>query len=190
MIRESLELEVKKTRMRTPAYVLALLFAAALSGCAPTKEVTTTNVTTNSGSTKSTLDHGPVAPPITSSSAAPGLPVATSHGQAAAPAAPATQGDAKVDTSAYDARIKQAEKKAKTTAATEADKRAAAAAYLERANLYYTAQQPSLYKFALGDFRTVLKYDPSNEEARAKMEQIVSIYQSMGRPVPTNGLEQ
>jgi hypothetical protein len=176
--------------MRNPAYVLALLFAAALSACAPTKEVTTTNVTTNSGSTKSTLDHGPTAPPITSSSAAPGLPVATSHGQAAteAPASPAAQGDSKIDTTAYDARIKQAETKAKTSSATEADKRAAAAAYLERANLYYTAQQPSLYKFALGDFRTVLKYDPSNEEARAKMEQIVSIYQSMGRPVPTNGL--
>lgn len=120
------------------------------------------------------------------------LPVAKGHGstasQAAAPSAPGPGGT--IDTAAYDAKIKQAEAKAKSSTATETDKKAAAAAYLERANVYYTAGQPSLYKFALGDFRTALKYDPSNDEARAKLDQIVSIYQSMGRPVPSNGLDQ
>ena len=52
------------------------------------------------------------------------------------------------------------------------------------------AQQPMLYKFALGDFRRALRYDPGNADARAKLDQIVSIYQSMGKPVPTNGQEQ
>jgi hypothetical protein len=93
------------------------------------------------------------------------------------------------DTSALDAKIKQAEAKASSRNATPADRKAAAAAYLERANVYYSAQTPSLYKYALGDFRRVLKYDPSNEEASAKSEQIISIYKQMGRPVPENGLE-
>jgi predicted lipid-binding transport protein (Tim44 family) len=68
--------------------------------------------------------------------------------------------------------------------------KAEAAAYVERADVFYSAQQPMLYKFALGDFRRALRYDPKNEEARAKLDQIVSIYQSMGKPVPTNGQEQ
>lgn len=89
-----------------------------------------------------------------------------------------------------DAKITKAEAKAKATGASEADKKAAAAAYVERADVYYSAQQPMLYKFALGDFRRALRYDPKNEEAKAKMDQIVSIYQSMGKPVPTNGQEQ
>jgi hypothetical protein len=42
----------------------------------------------------------------------------------------------------------------------------------------------------LGDFRRVLKYEPDNEEARAKMDQIIEIYHQLGKPVPTNGLEQ
>jgi hypothetical protein len=89
-----------------------------------------------------------------------------------------------------DAKIAKAEVKAKASGATDADKKAAAAAYVERADVYYSAQQPMLYKFALGDFRRALRYDPGNEEARAKMDQIVSIYQSMGKPVPTNGQQQ
>ena len=87
-------------------------------------------------------------------------------------------------------KIESAEAKAKSAGAGEADKRAAAAAYIARGNVYYSAGTPALYKFALGDFRRALKYDPANAEARDKMTQIVGIYESMGRPVPTNGLEQ
>ncbi|HVF87119.1 MAG TPA: hypothetical protein VM866_05985 [Pyrinomonadaceae bacterium] len=88
-----------------------------------------------------------------------------------------------------DAKIEKAESKAKASGASEADKLAAAAAYVERANVYRDAGQPVLYKFALGDYRRALRYQPSNEEARAKMDEIVGIYNSMGRPVPTNGNE-
>ena len=89
-----------------------------------------------------------------------------------------------VNTSELDARIKKAAEKAKASGASAADKKAAAEAYLARGNVYYSAGQPRLYKYALADFRQVLKYDPENEEAKGKVDTIVSIYQSMGRPVP------
>lgn len=94
-----------------------------------------------------------------------------------------------MDTAVLDAKIEKAEAKAKASGATQADKLAAAAAYLERGNMYRDAGQPVLYKFALGDYRHALRYQPDNAEARAKMDEIVSIYQGMGRPVPENGKE-
>jgi hypothetical protein len=94
------------------------------------------------------------------------------------------------DTSALDKKVEQAELKAKAPKATEADKQAAAAVYLERANVFYNAGNPSLYKFALRDFRLTLRYDPGNAEARAKRDQIVDIYtNSLHRPVPDLGNE-
>jgi hypothetical protein len=120
-------------------------------------------------------------------------PVASAHGDnAVAPAQPASTSADKpsLATPELDAKIEKAEAKAKAANATTGDRKTAAQAYIERANVYYSAQQPALYKFALGDFRHALRYDPNNEEARGKMDQIVSIYQSMGRPVPTNGLDQ
>jgi tetratricopeptide (TPR) repeat protein len=121
-------------------------------------------------------------------------PVAAAHGGGAAntPAAAAAPSAEKpsMPTPELDAKIAKAEAKAKAPGATDSDRKAAGAAYAARADVYYSAQQPMLYKFALGDFRRALRYDPKNEEARAKMDQIVSIYQSMGKPVPTNGQEQ
>ena len=121
-----------------------------------------------------------------------GPPVVTSHG--APPPAPSGAagsggGASGTDTAALDAKIEQAEAKAKAAGASKTDKQAAAAAYLERANVFYTAGNPSLYKFALRDFRRTLKYDPANEEARARKQQIEDIYKSMGRPVPELGNE-
>ena len=94
---------------------------------------------------------------------------------------------AQVSTRELDLRIARAEAKLAAANATDADRAAAAAAYMARGNVYYEAGAPSLYKFALGDFRRALKYDPANSEARAKMAQIVEIYESLGRPVPMNG---
>ena len=95
-----------------------------------------------------------------------------------------------MDTAALDKKVEQAEIKAKAPGATQADKQAAAAAYLERANVFYNAGNPTLYKFALRDFRRTLRYDPENAEARAKRDQIVDIYtNSLNRPVPDLGNE-
>ena len=118
-------------------------------------------------------------------------PVSVAHG-APAPmsGAPPSAGAAGApDTSALDKKIEQAEAKAKASKASPADKKAASAAYVERANVFYNAGQPMLYKFALRDFRIALRYDPENAEAVSKRDQIVQIYQQMGRPVPDLGNE-
>jgi hypothetical protein len=112
-------------------------------------------------------------------------PVSVAHGGAP----PSSGPSGSVDTSALDKKIEQAETKAKAAKATQADKMAAATAYLERANIFYNAGQPTLYKFALRDFRRTLRYDPNNAEARDKQDQIVQIYQQLGRPVPELGNE-
>ncbi|MDT7541759.1 MAG: hypothetical protein QOE33_1663 [Acidobacteriota bacterium] len=121
-------------------------------------------------------------------------PISAAHGGATStlPAGPAAASADKpsLATPELDAKIAKAEAKAKASKASDADKKATAAAYVERANVYYNAQQPMLYKFALGDFRRALRYDPANAEAKTKMDEIVSIYQSMNRPVPNNGLDQ
>ncbi len=113
------------------------------------------------------------------------------HGAPPASSAPplGAQSGAAADTAALDKKVEEAEAKAKAPKATQADKQAAAAAYLARGNVFYNAGNPSLYKFALRDFRRTLRYDPNNEEARAKQQQITEIYQSMGRPVPDLGNE-
>lgn len=117
--------------------------------------------------------------------------VSSAHGSK--PSAPmsavASNEKGEVDTAALDAKIERAEAKAKAKRAGEADKRAAATALFERGYVYYTAQNPRLYKFALGDFRRSLRYQPDNREAKEIIEQIESIYRSMNKPVPTNGLE-
>jgi hypothetical protein len=93
-----------------------------------------------------------------------------------------------LDLSALDAKVADAAAKA-SAGGQSAERLAAAAAYLERANVFYNAERPALYKLALGDFRRALRFQPDNAEARAKAEQITSIYQAMKRPVPANGGE-
>jgi tetratricopeptide (TPR) repeat protein len=116
-----------------------------------------------------------------------GVGVVSSHGggPTSAPAAADGGSDRSLaDTAEQDARIKKAAEKAKAPNASAADKKAAAEAYLARGNVYYNAGQPRLYKYALADFRQVLKYDPENEEAKGKVNTIESIYKQMGRPIP------
>lgn len=93
------------------------------------------------------------------------------------------------DMSALDAKIADAVSKANAPNASAEDRLAAANIYLTRANLFYNAGRPPLYKLALGDFRRVLRFQPDNSEAKEKADQIISIYKQMGRPVPHNGEE-
>ncbi|HEX7177333.1 MAG TPA: hypothetical protein VF240_18895 [Pyrinomonadaceae bacterium] len=141
---------------------------------------------TNRPATATTLAHGPSAnvPPASTTPPAAAPPVASSHG-ASAPSVPsAGQGRASADTAALDAKIAGALAKAKAPKAGAAEKKAAALAYLERGNVYWSAGDPTLYKFALADFKSVLVYDPANAEAASKRDEIVRIYRAMNRPVP------
>jgi tetratricopeptide (TPR) repeat protein len=94
------------------------------------------------------------------------------------------------DISGLDAKIAELATKANAISASLQDKGAAANAYLERANFFYEAGRPSLYKLAVGDFRRVLRLQPENQEAQEKLEMIVSIYKAMDRPVPEQGNEK
>ena len=158
----------------------ALLFATLLTACggsAPAPSAArNSNAPANSAQTS--IQHG--------TSPSSNLGPASSHGGGAgAPAAGDTAGDRTlVDTKELDARIKAAAEKARATGASAADKKAAADAYFARGNVYWNGGQPRLYKYALADFKQVLKYDPDNAEAKEKIDTIVGIYQQMGRPVP------
>lgn len=119
----------------------------------------------------------------------PGQTTSTSIAHGEQPSTTTAGGAAGPDTSALDKKIEQAEAKARAGGASASDKSAVAAAYVERGNVFYNAGQPTLYKFALRDFRRALRYDEKNEEALAKRDQIEAIYKQMGRPVPDLGNE-
>ncbi|MCA1621860.1 MAG: hypothetical protein LC795_21820 [Acidobacteria bacterium] len=162
------------------------LLLASCGGANP--PVTKQNSNAPANRAQTSLQHG------TSPSA--NLGVASSHGggTAAPPpagAGPATSAPAKapVETPELDAKIEKATAKSKGSGASAADKKAAAAAFLARGNFYYEAGNPMLYRYALGDFRRVLRYDPDNGEAKEKIKQIEDIYTySVKKPIPDNGL--
>lgn len=161
-----------------PTLLLAAAFLTSCGGNAPAPTAAHNSNAAAANNAQTSIQHG--------TSPSSNLGAAASHGGAAAapPAADAASERALVDTKELDTRIKAAAEKAKASNASAADKKAAADAYLARGNVYWSGGQPRLYKYALADFKQVLKYDPSNAEARQKIDTIVGIYQGMGRPVP------
>jgi hypothetical protein len=175
--------------MKKFALIITLVSCAlALTACGANPAPTSSAPPANSNNATN------VKPPTSSEN---NVPLATGHS--------ATQPAAKTDAPANNAapsaeeeavipkplqeKVKQAETKAKAANATPADKVAAAKAFIERGNVFYEAGQPRLYKYALRDFRLAAKLDPTNAEASGKRDQIIQIYQSMNRPVPTLGEE-
>jgi hypothetical protein len=163
--------------------------AALLASCgganAPVATNTNRNANAPSGNSQTSLQHG--------TSPTANLGVASSHGgggaDSAAGGGAASSTAPPVETAELDAKIQKAEAKAKAAGASESDKKAAATAYFERADFYREQGMPTLYKFALRDYRIGLRYDPSASAPRERMDEIVKIYQSMGRPVPALGNE-
>jgi hypothetical protein len=170
--------------MRKPAILPALAACALAAACgAPGPTAKTTNTNSQASNTQTSIQHG------TSPSSDAG--VASSHGGAAQPGSPAASATKPpVETPEMDAKIAKAEAKARAAGASDADKKAAARAYFERANFFRDQGSPALYKFALADYRRGLRYDPADADARGKMDEIVAIYKSMNRPVPDLGNEQ
>ncbi|MBV9924378.1 MAG: hypothetical protein JOZ96_04995 [Acidobacteria bacterium] len=91
------------------------------------------------------------------------------------------------DYSDFDEKIREAVSKANERGAGEAERRAAAEALSARADFFWKAGAPSLYKYALGDYRQVLRLRPDDAEARERLDTIVNIYEQLSRPVPANG---
>ncbi len=181
-----------KVKINMRYQLISLPLCAIALGAACNSTVTTENTSAPVNSTTTVTSTNTAAPAPTPPTG--GVPISAAHGGVAPPTTPGTAagGNEKpegVDTTVLDGKITKLEAKVKAGGVSNADKQALAAVYLERANVYRDAGSPRLYKFALGDYRHVLRYDPANTEAQAKMEEIVSIYNSMGRPVPTNGIE-
>ena len=182
-------------RLFTLSLTLVALFA--LSACTSTEQRASNQTVTNTTTSGTTTTNGTTAPTTTNTATAnDDLAVAPAHGTTAPPAASnsstanSSAGEPTgIDTAALDAKIEKAEAKAKAKNATQADKHAAAAAYLERADVFMNAGRPALYKYALRDYRRTLRYEPDNTKAKESANTIVSIYQSMGRPVPELGNE-
>lgn len=172
-----------------------LLSLAVLAACTSadqrasnTNTSTTTNqrsATTQTTNTASAANEVPVAPAHGDATPAP----AAANSSSSANTNSATNEPTGIDTAALDTKIEKAEAKAKAKQATQADRLAAASAYLERADVFMNAGRPALYKYALRDYRRTLRYQPDNKQAQESAETIVSIYKSMGRPVPELGNE-
>lgn len=98
----------------------------------------------------------------------------------AKPQATPTPAAPKMNTSDLDKKINEAVQKASAQEATEADKQAAAAAFVERGDRHYNSGQQQFYKQALEDYRQALRYQPDNAGAREKIGIITAILQSLG----------
>lgn len=92
-----------------------------------------------------------------------------------------------VDVSTMTETIEKAEKDYKAKPTDAKAKETLATAYFQRAFALTDAAQ---YSAALGDFRKGLKLNPNDVEAKKMHDQIVSIYQSMGREAPKEGEEK
>lgn len=97
-----------------------------------------------------------------------------------------TQSGEPIDTTTFDAEIKQAESKLKAKPTDESLKKALAESFVKRGIALTDARQ---YASALGDYRRALKLDPSNEEAKKWIPQIIEIYNSINRTYPAEGEE-
>ncbi len=97
-----------------------------------------------------------------------------------------TQSGNPIDTTELDKGIQQAQVKLKPNPKDETLKTSLADAYVKRGMALTDARQ---YASALGDYRRALKLDPTNEEAKKWIEQIISIYESINRSYPNEGEE-
>lgn len=168
---------MRKHFIATALAATALL--AACGGANPPAATSGRNSNSSANTAQTSLQHG------TSPSA--NLGVASSHGGEATGAGAASAAKPPVATPELDAKIQKAEAKARASGASDADKKAAAAAYFERADFYRGQGVPMLYRFALADYRCGLRYDPNASGPREKMDEIVGIYQGMNKPVPEVG---
>lgn len=97
-----------------------------------------------------------------------------------------TQSGDPIDTAKFDAIIVASDRAVNTKPGDESLKKAAAKAYFDRGFALTEARQ---YAAALGDYRKALKLDPTNAEAKKWIEQIIKIYDGIGKSYPKEGEE-
>lgn len=152
-------------------------------GCGKTAEVSTlTTTNANVGAARTASDSPMVSGHSIDSSAA--------SRNSAVPKSGAktkwTQSGSPIDASAFDREIAAAEKNLKTKPQDAAAKKGLAEAFLKRGTALTEAGQ---YASALGDYRSVLKYDAENAAAQTWIKKINEIYDSINREAPSPGEE-
>ncbi len=88
----------------------------------------------------------------------------------------------------YEEGVAALDELAKQSPEDPALKQARIAAHLKTATYYMTDENVDRkikYRTALKHYRVVLALDASNTEAKEAADQIIAIYNQMGRPVPT-----
>lgn len=100
---------------------------------------------------------------------------------------PSSGGEA-IDIAKFDGVIAEAEKASKAKPNDQALKGVLADAYFDRA-FALTEPPARQYAAALGDYRRALKLNPNHEEAQKWIDQIVTIFRSLGKEPPKEGEE-
>lgn len=158
--------------MKSAIFFLSLCFTFACSNAArPVAQNTTTTGTPEKAQTAIAHSSENQTPPPASNTAT------TSKWK---------QSGDPIDTKEFDTAIATAEVALKKKPDDMAVKKALADAYFTRAEALTKAKQ---YASALGDYRRTLKYDPSNTDAKGWIDQIIMIYESLGRESPKEGEE-
>lgn len=163
---------------------LVLIVAVLLSGCSQAKVGSSSasqpksDAPVRAEKLESTIAHSGGNPPPT--------PADTPRADNSATKGKWTQSGDPIDTSKFDGVIAEAEKALKARPDDESARKTLSEAYFDRGFALTEARQ---YASALGDFRRALKYDPSNEEAKKWIDQIISIYQMLKREYPKEGEE-
>jgi len=161
--------------MKTP--LLIAIAALVLSGCSSSQPVVSQNSNTAAtpavGRPQNVTAHTTEGrPPMGSSnSSGPGK---------------ASGGGDPIDTAKFDGTIAEAEKVVKGKPGDEAAKKSLADAYFDRGFALTEARQ---YASATGDFRRALKLDPTHEESKKWLDQIVGIYKMLKKEPPPEGEE-
>jgi TolA-binding protein len=148
---------------------LIALFAIGCNNSAPTQIQADKTISANKEAITTVAAHTTETQPPTNSSSS-GSPMSKA-----------------VDVTKLTEEIEKADKEFKAKSKDEKAKSTLAAAYFERAFALTKAAQ---YSAALGDFRKGLKLNPNDKEAKEMSDQIVGIYESMGRPAPKEGEEK
>lgn len=97
-----------------------------------------------------------------------------------------TQSGNPIDTTEFDAEIKNIQDKMKENPKEESLKKMLAEAYVKRGMALTDARQ---YASALGDYRKAQKLDPANELSKEWIGQIIGIYTGMNKDYPKEGEE-
>jgi len=97
-----------------------------------------------------------------------------------------TQSGEPIDTKKFDSDIATADKALAAKPTDETLKKAAAKAYFDRGFALTEARQ---YASALGDYRKALKLNPGDPESKKWIDQIIKIYDGIGKSYPKEGEE-